>query len=206
MKRYAALLLTLVCAFALPGCMGQNEGKTTEVTETGSYFEATVLEISDTSLLVEPAEGTPERKSADRIAVGTASIGEEQSLDYLAEAKAGDIVEIGYTGGIAESYPAQISGAFKVRATAGAGALHDRIPMVMVKGRLYYDTGKESAASLRCGVMDGKIDSTVDRTQVPTEDNQSNFGAGYEYQYGAEGAIEIYMNDKWFVFEQRDDA
>ena len=31
----------------------------------------------------------------------------------------------------------------------------DKIPMVMVDGKLYYDTGKESTISGRCGVMDG---------------------------------------------------
>ena len=29
----------------------------------------------------------------------------------------------------------------------------------------------------RCGTMDGEITSTVDGTEIPTEDNQSNFGS-----------------------------
>lgn len=50
-------------------------------------------------------------------------------------------------------------------------------------------------------MMDGKITSEVDGSEKPTEDNQSNFGTGYGYQYGSqEGIIEIYMNDKWMVF------
>ena len=35
----------------------------------------------------------------------------------------------------------------------------------------------------RCGNMDGEITSTVDGTEIPTEDNQSNFGSGFGYQY-----------------------
>ena len=32
----------------------------------------------------------------------------------------------------------------------------------------------------RCGsTMDGEITSTVDGTEMPTEDNQSNFGSGW---------------------------
>ena len=31
----------------------------------------------------------------------------------------------------------------------------------------------------RCGTMDGEITSTVDGTEIPTEDNQSNFGSGF---------------------------
>lgn len=38
------------------------------------------------------------------------------------------------------------------------------------------------------------------------DDNQSNFGSGFAYQYGADDTIEIYMNEKWFVFEYREDS
>ena len=81
---------------------------------------------------------------------------------------------------------------------------NDKIPMVMVNGNLYYDTGKESSMDTRCGVMDGKITSSVDSSKIPAENNQSNFGEGYEYQYGAEGTIEILIDGKWIVFEQRE--
>lgn len=79
----------------------------------------------------------------------------------------------------------------------------DRIPMVMVDGLLYYDTGKESTIEARCGMMDGEITSTVDAGDVPTEDNQSNFGVGFGYQYGINNSIEIRMEDgTWFVFQR----
>ena len=77
----------------------------------------------------------------------------------------------------------------------------DRIPMVMVDGTLYLDTGKESTVTARCGMMDGEITSQVPSNEEPTVDDQSNFGTGYGYQYGpVEGTIEIFMNDKWWVF------
>ena len=85
-------------------------------------------------------------------------------------------------------------------------AMYDRIPMVRVNDKLYYDTGRESTISGRCGNMDGEITSTVDGTEIPTEDNQSNFGSGFGYQYGADDTIEIYMNEKWFVFECREES
>lgn len=72
--------------------------------------------------------------------------------------------------------------------------------MVMVNGELYLDTGRESTVEGRCGVMDGEITSTVEGWEKPTEDDQSNFGTGYGYQYGTAGTIEIYMNEKWWVF------
>ena len=74
--------------------------------------------------------------------------------------------------------------------------------MVMINGILYSDTGNESDITERkCGTPDGEITSTVDSDEKPTQDNQSNFGTGYKYQYGSEGTIELYMNEKWWVFE-----
>ena len=69
---------------------------------------------------------------------------------------------------------------------SGEPVLNDRIPMVMADGAMYYDTGRESTVTGRCGVMDGEITSAVERTEVPSENNQSNFGAGYGYQWGPE--------------------
>lgn len=81
----------------------------------------------------------------------------------------------------------------------------DRIPMVMVDGKLYYDTGEESSlGERRCGLMDGQITSSVDGSEIPIKDNQSNFGTGFGYQYGLDDTIEILMNEKWIVFESRD--
>ena len=77
----------------------------------------------------------------------------------------------------------------------------DLVPMVMVNGTLYLDTGHESNIEARCGVMDGEITSQVDGSKQPTVDDQSNFGTGYGYQYGAtEGTIELFMNGKWWIF------
>ena len=79
-----------------------------------------------------------------------------------------------------------------------SGAL---IPMVMVDGTLYLDTGHKSTIEARCGVMDGEITSQVHGSQRPTIDDQSNFGSGYGYQYGAtEGTIEIYLDGEWRIF------
>lgn len=73
----------------------------------------------------------------------------------------------------------------------------DLIPMVMVNEILYLDTGYESSAIERTDHFDGEIISQVEGNQKPSVDDQSNFGTGYGYQYGAtEGTIEIYMNGK----------
>lgn len=60
-----------------------------------------ILEIRENSVLVEPLEGEDIRRSADQITFG---ISELEALSV----KVGDTVEVTYTGGVMESYPAQI--------------------------------------------------------------------------------------------------
>lgn len=64
-------------------------------------FAATVLELNGATALVQPLEGEEECRSADKIHLGIAEL-----EDIGAEA--GSVVVISYTGGIMESYPAQI--------------------------------------------------------------------------------------------------
>ena len=77
--------------------------------------------------------------------------------------------------------------------------------MVIVDGKLYRATGKESDIDARCGTMDGEITASVDVTEIPSEEGQSNFGTGYGYQYVSESSIDVYMADgseelKWMGF------
>lgn len=77
----------------------------------------------------------------------------------------------------------------------------DQISMVMIDGVLYLDTGYYNGEPRKCGTFDGEITSEVDGSRTPTENDQSNFGTGYGYQYGSmEGTVEIYMNGKWRIF------
>ncbi len=89
------------------------------------------------------------------------------------------------------------------RAQEEAPVMQDLPPMVMVNGVLYQDTGKISSMEGRCGTMDGEITSAVDGTQIPTENDQSNFGTGYGYQFAAEDTIEILIDGKWAVYQAR---
>lgn len=78
----------------------------------------------------------------------------------------------------------------------------DVIPMVQVDGLYYYSTGKEATSG--DGTPAGEITSTVDGTQIPTENDQSNFGEGFLYRQGEEGTIEVQMDGKWMVFQHRE--
>jgi hypothetical protein len=103
MKKMVCLLLTVGL---LASCAGLPQNN-----EPVEKFRATVLENNSTNLLVEPAADSVESKSADRIVVSLSGVsvtradGEEGVVSDIA---ASDIVEISYSGGIAETYPAQI--------------------------------------------------------------------------------------------------
>ncbi|MCM1263969.1 MAG: DUF5301 domain-containing protein [Butyrivibrio sp.] len=169
------------------------------ITDNGQVsvtFQATVIETNDGTIVVQPVDGSLELNSADKF-----SISNKEEL----ELQVGDLIEIAYNGEIMESYPAQLGEVYEITVIeqAETDAMWDRIPMVRVNGKLYYDTGMESTIQARCGNMDGQITSTVDGSAIPMEDNQSNFGSGFGYQYGTDDTIEIYMNEKWCVFEYR---
>ena len=72
--------------------------------------------------------------------------------------------------------------------------------LLMVNGQLYYNTKKTDNESLRCGMMDGEIDSMVGRTEIPKKDNQSNFAIGISYQIG-DKEMELAMDGSWVIFK-----
>lgn len=53
----------------------------------------------------------------------------------------------------------------------------DQAVIYMVNGVVYYDTGYKSSLDDRCEDMDGQITSECSASEVPTEDDQSNFGS-----------------------------
>lgn len=194
MKKSISIILSILWILFLMGC-----SKKEPVGDPPSVsFKANVLEINDQTYLVEPVEGSDELKSSDQIVVSM------KNINPSPEPKVGDVIEITYDGSIAESYPAQITEVYGIKvveAVPEESEQWDLIPMVMINGEIYMDTGHKSTVEVRCGMMDGEITSTVDGTEQPTQDNESNFGTGYGYQYGSrEGTIEIYMNEKWWIF------
>lgn len=73
-----------------------------EEQEVVHKFVATVLELNGSFALVQPVPGEDELQSSDRISVNTATLGD-------ISVQVGSDVEIYYTGGIMETYPAQIN-------------------------------------------------------------------------------------------------
>ena len=76
----------------------------------------------------------------------------------------------------------------------------DYIPMIMVEGKLYLDTGTEVSAKRPSNHW--PITSSVSQTKKPKKNDQSNFGfVGSEYIVDEDGLI-VNLGDKWFRFEQ----
>ena len=72
--------------------------------ENQHEFVATIIETSDNFIIVEPDEGTNERKSSDKISMGITRPTNGTNDFYVK----GNKVKIIYNGIIMESYPAQI--------------------------------------------------------------------------------------------------
>ncbi len=94
---------------------------------------------------------------------------------------------------------------------AGSESGQERPPlpwMAMVNGSLYVYSGECDDDALRCGMVDGEISGTVPEDEIPTQENESNFGTGYGYQYGMGDEIEIHMpvDDSgelhWLIFRK----
>ena len=101
MKKYITLFLVICCVFTLVACKANTK-------EDVHSFEATVLEVHDAYLLVEPAEGAWERSSADKIEV---SLQDKTSWPIP---QVGDTVNVFYNGELMETYPARVGKVYRV--------------------------------------------------------------------------------------------
>lgn len=197
MKKYISIFLTLICAFGLVGCSNKSMNY---IIKNKPSVTGTVEEVYDDYIIVysEKADGYPNGSN------WSISLNVENKDSYI-DVIVGDEIVFYYDGMAMETDPLQVSKVYAITLKTPADRtkeeLSDLIPMVMVNGELYLDTGHEASSERKCGTMDGEILSAVDGTEKPTKDNQSNFGTGYGYQYGSqEGTIEIYMNNKWWIF------
>lgn len=96
-----------------PANTPDSSGETDEPEQKTAVFSSNVVEVSESALLVEPAQSSAERASADRIHVritdDTRIIDLNGAASALVSIGVGDTVEITYNGEIAETYPAEIT-------------------------------------------------------------------------------------------------
>lgn len=96
-----ALILASILIIFVTNYFSNKDENTEEFT-----FNATVIENKDTSILVNPVEGSSELNSSDKIIVRVSV--NNATLKDLSEFTEGSKVKISYDGTIMESYPAQI--------------------------------------------------------------------------------------------------
>jgi len=68
---------------------------------------------------------------------------------------------------------------------------------------LFYDTKIESKMNFRCGTGMEKIATTIKEDEIPSKENESNFGAEYEFMNGENKTLEVFIDGKWIIFEPR---
>lgn len=71
---------------------------------------------------------------------------------------------------------------------------------VKVSGTLYEDTGYINSM-VTCSTADGEIKTAVSEKEMPTKDDESNFGTGYSYQVWEEGYVNVQIDNKWILFK-----
>lgn len=76
--------------------------------ENQESFQASVVEILEGYILVEPLEGEAVRGSADRIIL------HNEAIRDLPELQVGDLLRIDFNGDILETYPAQLGEVYSV--------------------------------------------------------------------------------------------
>ncbi|WP_371723356.1 hypothetical protein [Isachenkonia alkalipeptolytica] len=109
-KPLKPFLLLIFTGLLLIGCADNNRGDPENGDMNGNdevqilQFVATLLEIDENTILVEPAEGEDLLQSGDRVSINT------DTLDPgdVPEMEGGDTLRIFYTGDVMESYPLQL--------------------------------------------------------------------------------------------------
>lgn len=84
---------------------------------------------------------------------------------------------------------------------ADKAAPNDYIPMLMVDGVHYLDSGKGPVpGEVAPEAIIGQITATVEQSRKPTQDGQSNFGCvGADYAR-VEGGIAVLIDQEWYLF------
>lgn len=112
MKKYITLFMVVCLSLCLVACSKNDDSKqninpSKEKENVNLYFNATILEINENSILVAPFQGEEVLSSSDKFSISTENI-------KVPEMKVGTTIRIMYNGEIEETYPAKISNVFAI--------------------------------------------------------------------------------------------
>lgn len=81
------------------------------------------------------------------------------------------------------------------------------VRMIRVDGELYYDSGKVSDITGRCGNLDGSLTKTTEEYEIPQNDGGCNFDGADGYQLtDNENTKEIPFGSEWLIFRKISDS
>ncbi len=79
------------------------------------------------------------------------------------------------------------------------------VRMLKAEGKLYYDSGKISDTSARCGTFDGELRQIGAEHEIPKKNNTCNFKGAAGYQNTTSITKEALIDGKWVIFKLFDD-
>lgn len=94
-----------------------------------------------------------------------------------------------------EKYQSQVNGEF--------GVQYEKKPvrMFVVDGELYFDSGRKSENTPRCGTLDGELKQTVEAFEVPKNSGEANFLVE-GYQHATSITKEVNVDGEWLIFKK----
>lgn len=205
MKKNLLKSIIVISLFIIITCFGYLLGelvnkKETKQVEQSQSFEATILEIKDSTILVEGVDESEKNFRNEKflleIKKETLFRWQKENISLINLNKE-DHISVSFKGEPEEKYPALIKQVEKI-------TLLEEKPIrriIKINNELYYDTNKISDKP-RCGLMDGTFTQSVSRNEIPNKNNTSNFG-DYSYQIGEENTIEVNINKNWIIFEKK---
>ncbi len=87
----------------------------------------------------------------------------------------------------------------------GAEGIKTPIRMIKADGKLYYDSGRVSEVTARCGTLDGDLRQVGKEYEIPKNDGECNFAGAEGYQSVSAITKEVPIDDKWVIFKLFDD-
>ncbi len=79
------------------------------------------------------------------------------------------------------------------------------IRMIKIDGKLYYDSGKVSNMTPRCGTLDGELKQVGAEYEIPKKNDECNFKGAEGYQNATGITKEVSINGEWVIFKMFDD-
>lgn len=194
MKKTLVLVCAVLCVIFLSACSRYNGGA------YPYYFIGEIVGEHEWGSIVKVVDYGNHDFNSSEVIINEV----KQGLRY----SVGDFIRVEFSGEFLETAPPQIKNAISIEKidydvnylSKELQAL-DQTSMVKIDGMIYVYTGKESTTIERADSFDGIITSNISKAELPTMDNQSNFGIGFGYQFGKQnGTVEICINDIWWIF------